>query len=229
MERKRVDVLELKFSNDSAAGEFEGYGAVFNNEDSHGDVIAKGAFKSSLSEWKRRGSLPKMLLQHGGGMFGGSADDLLPIGKWDSMEEDNKGLWCKGSLFALDTQRGKYIYEGLKASALDGLSIGFHTKEFTLGTKPGEPERTLKAVDLVEVSVVTFPSNNRALIQDVKALEELKSLADCEKFAREAFGCSRKAALAFVSTIKRIAQRDAAAGKVPDLLTALKQAKESFK
>lgn len=229
MERKRVDVLELKFSDNTSPGTFEGYGAVFNNLDSHDDVIVKGAFKDSLGDWKRRGSMPKMLLQHGGGFFGGSAEDLLPIGKWDSMQEDNKGLFCQGSLFALETQRGQYIYEGLKAGALDGLSIGFNAKEFTLGTKPGEPDRTLKKVDLVEVSVVTFPSNDRALVQDVKALEELNSLADCERFARDAFGCSRKAALAFVSTIKRIAQREAAAGKVPGLLSALRQANEAFK
>lgn len=57
-------LTELKFDDGgSALGTFSGYGAVFGNEDSYGDVIAKGAFKSSLREWKKnRGKFPPMLL-----------------------------------------------------------------------------------------------------------------------------------------------------------------------
>ena len=31
-----------------------------------------------------------MLLQHGGGLFGGSPDGLVPIGKWTDMEENSR-------------------------------------------------------------------------------------------------------------------------------------------
>src|SRR5262245_1760553 len=79
----------LKFAgDDEEAGTFTGYGAVFNNVDAGGDLIVKGAFKETLREWKKERKLPKMLWQHGGG-WAGSAADMLPIGKWLSMEEDD--------------------------------------------------------------------------------------------------------------------------------------------
>lgn len=194
--------MELKFSDaGTSVGKFSGYGAVFGNVDSYGDVIEKGAFKSTLREWESRGKYPPMLLQHGGG-FLGSADDLLPIGKWTSMEENSKGLKVEGELFAMSTERGQYIYEGMKAGSLDGMSIGYKVKEFSMGTKPTDPRRSLKALDLVELSVVTFPANDKARVGSVKSIEELITLSDCENYLRDACGLSRSQALAFVSRVK---------------------------
>lgn len=168
-----MDRIEIKLASDSVnakTGEFSGYGAVFGNVDSYGDVIAKGAFKSTLREWEDKGKLPPMLLQHGGGFMGG-ADDMLPVGQWTSMEENSKGLKVSGKLFAMNTERGQYIYEGLKAGVLDGLSIGYRAREFVRGTKPTEPARTLTNLDLMEVSIVTFPANGKALVTNVKSLD----------------------------------------------------------
>ena len=53
----------------------------------------------------------------------------------------------------------------MKEKTLDGLSIGYRAKDYTRGTKENEPRRTLKAVDLVEVSLVTFPANEAALLE----------------------------------------------------------------
>ena len=179
----RLDVTfsEIKLAEDSTkAGVFSGYGAVFGNVDSYGDVIEKGAFKTSLREWEEKGKLPPMLLQHGGGMFGGGAEDMLPVGKWLSMEENTKGLKVEGQLFALATEKGQYIQEGLKAGVLDGLSIGFRVRQATQGTKPGEPRRTLTDIDLVELSIVTFPANPKARVTAVKGdfptIRELEQL-----------------------------------------------------
>lgn len=169
-----MDRIEIKLASedfDAKTGEFAGYGAVFGNIDSYGDVIAKGAFKGTLREWEERGKLPPMLLQHGGGGFGGSADDMLPVGQWLEMEENAKGLKVKGKLFALGTERGQYIYEGMKTGVLDGLSIGFRTKKFTMGTKPNEARRTLEEIDLMEVSIVTFPANGKARVSAVKSFD----------------------------------------------------------
>ena len=161
--------FEVKFDAaevDEKTGTFEGYGAVFGNVDSYGDVIAKGAFKATLRDWKKAGSLPPMLVQHGGWMM--TDMDALPIGKWESMEEDDTGLRVRGRLINLDTERGKNIYGAMREGVLDGMSIGYRAKEYVIGTKPEEPRRTLKAVDLVELSVVTFPANGRARIDAVK-------------------------------------------------------------
>lgn len=187
---------ELKFATDKP-GAFSGYGATFGNIDAGGDRIEKGAFASTLKEWGAKGKFPPMLLQHGGG-FMGSADDMLPVGKWTSMEENGRGLKVEGELFAMTTERGQYIYEGLKAGALDGLSIGYRAKEFVLGTKPGEPRRTLKSVDLFELSIVTFPMDGKARIGAVKGAENVKTIRDFEDFLREA-GFSNAQAKAIAS------------------------------
>lgn len=173
--------LEIKFSGAAADGTFSGYGAVFGNVDAAGDVIERGAFKRTLREWEEKGKLPPMLLQHGGGMFGGNADDMLPVGRWLSMEENSKGLKVEGQLFALGTERGQYLYEGLKAGALDGLSIGYRAKKFALRTKPDEPRRKLEDLDLVELSIVTFPANDKARVGAVKTAEDLKTIRDFEE------------------------------------------------
>jgi HK97 family phage prohead protease len=188
--------FEVKFATGAKDGTFEGYGAMFGNVDSYGDVIEKGAFKDTLRAWEDKGKYPPMLLQHGGGMFGGNAEDMLPVGKYTSMEENSKGLKVTGELFALNTEKGQYIYEGLKAGVLDGLSIGFIAKKYTMGTKPSEPRRKLEAIDLKELSIVTFPANDRARVGGVKSGRDIKTIREFEEFLRDAGSFSRAAARA---------------------------------
>ena len=159
---------ELKLASDAAAGmSFEGYGAYFNNIDSYGDAIAPGAFKRTLGEAKRKGIWPAMLLQHGNWIGG---DDNMPVGVWTSMKEDENGLVVEGKL--AETQRGRDAYALLKMGprpAITGLSIGFFPKKWSMGTKPAEPRRTLEDVELLEVSLVTFPANDKARVTAVKS------------------------------------------------------------
>jgi hypothetical protein len=169
LERRKISMPEVKLDVDAdESGVFSGYGAFFGNEDSYGDVIEKGAFAKTLKEWKARGKFPPMLLQHGGGMFSESPDGMLPVGQWTDMKEDSKGLKVEGKLFAINTERGQYIYEGLRSGSLDGLSIGYKVREQRRGTRAGEPDRTLTNIDLWEVSIVTFPANDKARISNVK-------------------------------------------------------------
>lgn len=188
--------LEVKFADGdgAGAGTFEGYGAVFGNIDAGGDLIVKGAFKETLREWKKAKRLPPMLVQHGGrGMTDG---DGLPIGKWEEMDEDETGLRVKGRLINLDTERGKALYGAMKEGVLDGMSIGFRAKEFAYGTKPDEPRRTLKKVELAEVSIVTFPMNGSARIDGVKSAGDIKTIREFEDFLRDVGGYSHAAAKA---------------------------------
>lgn len=206
---KLTCALEVKFaSGDAPAGTFSGYGAVFGNVDSYGDVIQKGAFRDTLREAKKSGRMPKMLLQHG---LGFATMDEIPVGVWTGMEEDETGLKVEGQLFALNTERGQYIYEGMKSGAIDGLSIGYRVKDASFGTKPEDPRRTLKKIDLHEVSIVTFPANDLARTDGVKTeIDEINTLSDAERFLCEMGGrFSRKSATAFVSRLKRLSQREA--------------------
>jgi uncharacterized protein len=161
--------FEIKSDNGND-GVITGYGSVFGNVDSYGDIVAKGAFKSTIQESKSGAkSWPAMLLQHGGT----SAEDKMPVGIWLDMSEDSKGLRLTGKL--ANTKRGKDTYELLKMRprpALNGLSIGYRAKEYEMhkaGQGPGGARRTLKAIDLVECSLVTFPANTRARITGVKS------------------------------------------------------------
>lgn len=198
VDRFRLGLNEVKFASDKS-GVFSGYGAVFGNVDSYGDVIEKGAFKDSLRGWEEKGKLPPMLLQHGGGFFGGGAEDLLPVGKWTSMEENSKGLKVEGELFAMGTEKGQYIYEGLKAGALDGMSIGYKTVKFRNGVKAGEPRRYLEQLDLVELSIVTFPANDKARVGAVKSAD-IKTIREFEDFLRDVGGYSNAAAKAIAAS-----------------------------
>jgi uncharacterized protein len=199
IERRTIDFVdvELKLASDKT-GTFSGYGAVFGNVDSYGDVIERGAFAKSLKSWQQRGKWPKMLLQHGGGMFGG-ADDMLPVGQWTHMNEDERGLRMEGRLFALDTERGRYIHEGLTSGELDGLSIGFETED-------GRPNKTggrdLHEIKLWEVSIVTFPANDLARTLDAKSIREFED-------ALRDGGLSQKDAVIASSVLKSWLQRDA--------------------
>ncbi|TIO62949.1 HK97 family phage prohead protease [Mesorhizobium sp.] len=192
-----VQPIEFKFADDGApTGTFEGYGAMFGNVDAYGDVIVKGAFKDTLRDWKKSKRLPPMLSQHGGWML--TDQDAIPIGKWEAMEEDDAGLKVRGRLINLDTERGKNIYGAMKEGVLDGMSIGYRAKEFALGIKPEEPRRTLKKIDLIELSVVTFPANGAARVSAVKS-DGIRTIREFEDFLRDEGGFSHAAAKAIAS------------------------------
>ena len=150
----------------------------------------------------------------------------MPVGGWTSLEEDDVGLKVEGVL-AVGTQRGKDTHALLTMKprpALNGLSIGYRAKEFALGTKPTEPRRTLKKVDLIEVSLVTFPANDKARLASVKGEHDIRKL---ENALRDA-GLSRSQAKAVLAGgFKAIALRDAAAGD-DELVALLKRAAEAI-
>lgn len=190
-ERSACSLRDVKLAPPDTEGmTFSGYGAVFGNVDSYGDVIQPGAFADTLSNAQKSGSWPAMLLQHGG--MGVSADDMTPIGIWTGLSEDGHGLKVEGK-FA-DTARGREAYALLKMQprpAIDGLSIGYIAKEWAQRSKPEEPRRTLKKVELLEVSLVTFPANGKARVSAVKSLDNER---DTERWLMQDAGLSRREA-----------------------------------
>lgn len=196
--------FEYKFATSGSApeGTFEGYGAAFNNIDDGGDRLLPGCFVDTLAIYKAANRMPKMLLNHGGmgSMFGGSDPQaMLPIGKWEAMSEDSRGLQVKGRLF-LDTAQGKNIYVPMREGELDELSIGYKANKFVRGTRKGEPDRTISSLKLIEVSPVTFGMNSLAKIQAVKAAGKLKTIREFEDFLRDVGGYSHAAAKAIAAS-----------------------------
>ena len=68
-----------------------------------------------------------------------------------------------------------------------------------MGTKPDEPRRKLEQVELVEVSVVTFPANGKARVAGIKAADDIRTIRDFEAFLRDEGGFSNAAAKAIAS------------------------------
>lgn len=147
--------LEVKAISDS--GVIEGYASVFGNVDLGGDVVAPGAFTKSLTAAKAEGRTVKMLWHH---------DPRQPIGVWDELVEDSKGLHGKGRL-VMEVEKAREVHALAKAGAVGGLSIGYRTMK----SSPSKGAVVLEELDLFEVSPVTFPMNVSATMTAVKAAD----------------------------------------------------------
>ena len=80
-------------------------------------------------------------------------DPAQPIGVWDEVREDLKGLWVSGRILT-DVDRGREAAALIGAGAMDGLSIGYRT---VTAEKDAKGRRLLRELELWEVSLVTFP------------------------------------------------------------------------
>ena len=125
-------------------GRIEGYASLFGVPDQGGDVVEAGAFARSLERLRAAGRAVKLLWQH---------DPAEPMGVWDLVSEDSKGLRVRGRLLT-ETRRGREALALLRAGAMDGLSIGYRAIRSARGEGGG---RVLTEIDLWEVSLVTFP------------------------------------------------------------------------
>ncbi len=190
--------LSIKAADVADDGTFNGYGSVFGVEDSYGEIVAPGAFTDSLAELKAKARIVPVLWQH-------RSD--APIGVYDQLEEDAHGLKVAGRLIIGDgtpmnpgVRQAQEAHALLKAGAVTGLSIGYWVRQATYDEKTGI--RTLTKLDLVEVSLVTFPANDDARVEAVKfKLErgQLPTKSEFEKALREAFPFSKSQATAIAS------------------------------
>jgi HK97 family phage prohead protease len=137
-----------------ADGTVEGYASLFGEVDQARDMVMRGAFAETL---RLRGirRIP-MLFQH---------DPSEPVGIWLELREDHRGLYARGQLIP-EVARARELHGLLKAQAIDGLSIGFRTVKGRID--PKTRIRRLHAVELWEISIVTFPLLAGARVHAVK-------------------------------------------------------------
>lgn len=186
---------EVKLADDVAlAGTVEGYASVFDLLDRGGDIVLPGAFKASLADWKRRKQSVPILWQH---------DSSQPIGVWDELIEDARGLKAKGTLI-LDVPQAVSVRALVKGGAVRGMSIGFRTKEAEIDRATGA--RKLKKLELWEVSLVTFPMLPEAQISGMKSAADFDA-ATYEKAFRDE-GLSNREAKIATSVARKLALRD---------------------
>ena len=124
--------------------EIKGYASFFDAVDQGNDVVQRGAYGASLMALKAAGLGVKMLWQH---------DPAQPIGVWDEVREDARGLFVKGRILK-SVEKGREAIALIEAGAIDGLSIGYRTVKSTKNTKG---QRLLQELELWEVSLVTLP------------------------------------------------------------------------
>lgn len=198
--------FDIKAMEDDEKGEFSGYGSIFGNKDLGNDVVVEGAFAKSIG--RKGAKAVKMLYQH-------RADE--PIGVFDEIIEDRRGLKVKGRL-AMGTQRGREVYELMKMGAIDGLSIGYRVDAKGYDYDDKGKRRYLKSVDLMEISAVTFPMNPKARISAVKSD---RTVREWEEVLRDAAELSRSEAKVAASAVaKALEQRDAGAQEMPSELVS---------
>lgn len=178
--------LELKFAGglplQAEAGAegrvIEGYASLFGIADQGGDVIAAGAYAASLARIAARGDRVRMLWQH---------DPAHPIGVWEEIREDTRGLWVCGRLLP-EVARAREAAALVAAGAIDGLSIGYRTLR---AERDGKGRRVLTEVELWEVSLVTFPMLREAKLGRKSRADPAVGLAGVLRAAAEVLRAGR--------------------------------------
>jgi HK97 family phage prohead protease len=200
---------EIKFSSDGKVGVFEGYASVFDVIDSDGDIILPGAYKKALATQSRQV-----------GMFFNHQTWELPVGKWQNLEEDSKGLIVIGELTP-----GLSVSNDLRAAmehkTVEGMSVGFTvTKDDYALIDTGRAFKNVQA--LREISICTFPANEQATIESMKSMESIATIRDVEHWLRDSAGLSKSQALGFIARFKSAVRSDSEGGEITALLERIK-------
>ena len=146
---KSTHLGELKDA-DEKSGIVKGYGSVFGNIDSDGDIINKGAYTKTITE---NGNRVKYLYQH---------DMDKPLGKMTNLYEDEKGLMFEAQI--PKTRLGKDVMELMKTGVITENSVGI----LPIQKEMVDGHRHINEVKLYEISAVTLAANDQAMIMDVK-------------------------------------------------------------
>ena len=155
-------------------GTVEGYASLFGEIDQARDMVMPGAFRQTLA--LRGVRRVPMLFQH---------DPAEPVGVWLELREDHRGLYARGRLIP-DVVRARELIALVRAGAVDGLSIGFRTVKGRVD--PRTRIRRLHAVDLWEISIVTFPLLAGARVRAVKQASSPPPLSPARARAERALG-----------------------------------------
>lgn len=200
----KTDFSFSEKSESEETGRITGYASVFGVKDSYDEIVEAGAFDGIIDDIKNAvASMPLMLGNHE--HYSG-----CPIGIWDSLEVDSKGLKISG-IINTEIQLGKEIYSSLKfakdnnSSSSMGLSIGYYPDWDKYVVDKEYIGHIFSVKKLPEVSIVNFPANTQAVVTDIKRdclIEEIKKLSnirELERFLRDSGNFSKKEAETLIS------------------------------
>lgn len=190
---KQIQLQDVELSVDGQPGTFRGYASKFNGIDSYGDTILPGAYDKVVAAG---GTVP---------VFFNHESLDLPIGKYTKLSANSQGLYVEGVL-TLDIPRARDVYNALKAGTVSGLSVGIGIAEDDWEPNAETGGKTIKNVSLLrEISICTFPADDRARVSLVKAedIDQMQTIRDVEKCLRDA-GFSKSQALSFIAKCRDI-------------------------
>ena len=137
----------------------DGVASTFGNIDLTGDIIERGAFKSTIKLMKAGKREIAMLNQH---------RIAEPIGFVESLKEVDDKLIMRAK-FVRENFHVKNVLPMLKGGKVLTLSIGFNIID---SENLDNGNRIIKEIDLREISMVTMAANEEAEITSVKKDEE---------------------------------------------------------
>ena len=153
--------FEMKLKDDGN-GIIEGYFSTYEKTpDSSGDIIEPGAFTETLEKRKESGHPFPLCFNH---------DFSAVIGAVDEVKDTEKGPFIRAHF--LNTELAQDVRKMLQSGAIYQFSFAYDI----LGVrKPDEEEQkvgvfqVLTKLEVFEVSVVTVPANQNAVVTDVKS------------------------------------------------------------
>ncbi|ETZ04632.1 MULTISPECIES: HK97 family phage prohead protease [Holospora] len=148
----------VPFCTKNYQGLFSGYASTYI-KDAAGDQIIPGAFQKTLWTWKtKKRRFPHIYWEH---------DMEEPIGVCLELKEDSKGLFLRGKLIQ-DFLKTKEVIQSI-CQEKRGISIGFFVQKsyFIQNT------RKITEIFLKEISLVQFPCNAGARVEEIKSASPL--------------------------------------------------------
>lgn len=161
MEKHLYKSFEMKADD---TGKIAGFFSTYEKSpDSYGDIIEPGAFTNTLARRKESGHPFPLCFNH---------DFSAVIGAVEAEEKDN-GPYVEGTF--LDTQLGQDVRKMVQSGAIYQFSFAYDVlkaREPNAEEKVAGVTNVLQEVEIYEVSVVTVPANQNAVITEVKAALE---------------------------------------------------------
>lgn len=158
--------LEIKDLNEGSR-EVAIYLAIFDNIDADNDIIRPGAFKKSINERGPQSQTNRKIA------FLRFHNWEMPIGKFNRLEEDTKGLFAVGKLG--NSTLGNDAFNDYKDGIITEHSIGFkYIKDkirFVETDNEGGGFYEVSEVALFEGSAVTFGANELTNVVEVAKTE----------------------------------------------------------
>lgn len=157
--------------------EVEGLASTYGNIDHAGDIVERGAYARTLDRFNSSKKGMPFLAHH---------RHDRPIGKIMELRDSDEGLYFKARFS--DSHDGQNVRQQFLDGTLDSFSIGYRVIQKQADRVKDRRVLRLKEIALHEISAVTFPCNELAIISAVKgtiaesysdlSLEDQQRLAD---------------------------------------------------